>query len=305
MSGMTENEPEMPGTGIEPLAIKGASAVVRSAAKALEDDEKEVEALRRLAEQSGDLEPAARIYAKRVAVKQHIRLQLVRPLARLLGAPRDYFNSQFEDDMADRMADVPEEEIVTPRSSVAGPAMLGLGFTLEEPQLKAMFLNLLAAASDRRVQDSAHPSFAEVIKQLSASEAESLAAALRASPLPIIEIRRTADAPDEGYEIVATHVLDWTQDGQQVAAPERAMFVDNWVRLGLVIVDYGTSIAGAEKYSWAETAPLVATAREHYETDGVRRVHYQKGVLRATEFGRSFEQVVISSEPRALPAAKP
>lgn len=102
----------------------------------------------------------------------------------------EYFNTQFSDDMAERLADVPEEEIVSPRSSVAGPAMLGLGFALEEPQLKAMYLNLLAAASDSRVQETAHPSFAEVIKQLSAAEAESLAGVLQ-SPLhlPIIQIR--------------------------------------------------------------------------------------------------------------------
>ncbi len=304
---MTEDESEMSGSGIEPLAIKGAAAVAKSAAKALADDEKEVAALRQIAEESGALEPAARIYAKRVAVKQHIRLQLVRPLARLLGAPRDYFNSQFEDDMADRLADVPEEEIVTPRSSVAGPAMLGLGFTLDEPQLKAMFLNLLAAASDKRVRDAAHPSFADVIKQLDASEAESLAAVLKLGQLPIIEIRRkaatSADTPAEGYGPLATHILNWVRDGKQVAAPERAMFVDNWVRLGLVTVTYGTYMTAEGQYSWAETTPLVVAAREEFDTDDFKRIDYAKGVLQATEFGRLFERVVISSEPKALPAA--
>ena len=121
-----------------------------------------------------------------------------------------------------------------------GDTPLGLGFTLDEPQLKAMYLNLLAAASDKRVQDSAHPSFVEVIKQLSASEAESLAAVLK-SPLhlPIIEIRvksATADKPEaEGYQTVATHVLGWREGEEKIAEPVKAMFVDNWVRLGLVV----------------------------------------------------------------------
>jgi hypothetical protein len=142
----------------------------------------------------------------------------------LAGVPRDYFDTEFRDDMADRLADVPEQELVTPRSSVAGPTILGLGFSLDEPQLKAMYLNLLATASDKRVQDSAHPSFAEVIKQLSAAEAEALAAVLQIGVLPIVEIRlnaepstETEDDPirkmtkqltpsPEGYTILATHV---------------------------------------------------------------------------------------------------
>ena len=110
-------------SGLEPAAISGA-AVVKSAAKALADDQKEVEVLRRLAEESGALEPAMRVYAKRLAVKQQIRLKLWQPLRGLMGVSRDYFEFDFDNDMAERLTDVPEDDIVTPRFSVAGPAML-------------------------------------------------------------------------------------------------------------------------------------------------------------------------------------
>jgi hypothetical protein len=196
--------------------------------------------------------------------------------------------------------------------------MLGLGFTLEEPQLKAMYLNLLAAASDRRVQDSAHPSFAEIIKQLSASESQSLAAVLKVDSLPIVEIRvaepsaTPPPATDSGlgiaavlaplvqsYTVFARNVLDWRSEGEQVVAPEGAIFIDNWVRLGLVAVGYTSAHADEAQYSWVETTPLMVAARKQHET-GEQRVTFQKGVLRPTEFGRLFERVVISSEPKAL-----
>ena len=101
-------------SGLEPAAISGASAVAKTAAKALADDEKEIEILRRLAEESGELEPAARAYARRMAVKQEVRLRLWKLPSMLIGVPREYFQSQFYDEMADRMADVPKEEIVEP-----------------------------------------------------------------------------------------------------------------------------------------------------------------------------------------------
>lgn len=298
-------------TGIEPGAIAGVA--LKGAGKAIDkvvdNEAKEAETLLRIAEKSGELDDAALIRAKRAVVKQHIYLKVMQPLGMLFGVPREYFNTQFSDDMAERLADVPEEEIVSPRPSVAGPAMLGLGFTLDEPQLKAMYLNLLAAASDSRVQDTAHPSFAEVIRQLSAEEAGSLAAVLN-SPLhlPIIEIRVNAASTEnptrQGFLVEATHVLDWHEGDKQVASPERAIFVDNWIRLGLVSVDYSSFFTDEGRYSWAETTPLVLASREKYDTPDLKRVDYQRGILKPTEFGRAFGRVVISAAPRALPAGK-
>ena len=248
--------------------------MAKVAAKAIEEDPKDRDVLRQLAEKSGELDPAMRAYAKRLAVKEQIRLKIWQPLGRLLGVSRDYFEFEFADDMADRLSDVPEEELVTPRGSIAGPAILGLGFSVEEPELRAMYLNLLATASDRRVEQSAHPSFAEIIRQLSAAEAAELASLLAAArdQHPIVELRlkgATADEPSkEGTSLLATHVLNWYEDGEPITAPERAMFVDNWIRLGLVTVDYGTYFVHSGAYSWVETTPLLVEARSSMTRQG-------------------------------------
>jgi Abortive infection alpha len=311
-------------SGLEAGAGKIAGAVVRSAAEAFAEDKKEVEILRRLADESKALDPAVRAYAERVALKQRIRLRIVQGVAWLVGASHEYSANDFEDDMADRLADVPDEDLVTPRLSVAGPAVQGLAFAMDEPELKAMFLNLLAAASDKRVQDSAHPSFVEVIKQLSASEAEALAITLKVGQLPIVEMRLNREPPPAGieegpaerlarslnqspygYTILATNVLDWHTDGKQVAAPFRALHIANWVRLGLVTVDYTTHLTADTSYAWVETTPLMVEAREKYDTAENKRVVFSKGILRVTEFGKVFERVVISAEAlKALPAAQ-
>jgi hypothetical protein len=316
-------------TGIEPTAIAGAVAGAGKALdkinKAADEESRETDALLRIAEKSGDLDPAALLRAKRLVVRQHIRLKLLQPLGQLFGVPREYFNTQFADDMAERLADVPQEDIVSPLPSVAGPTMLGLGFSLDEPDLKAMYLNLLAAASDQRVQDQAHPSFAEIIKQVSASEAEALAITLKSGLLPLVEIRLNTEPPPPGVEqqspaamllaginpsphgfsVLATNVLDWHTDNKQVAAPFRGLHIANWVRLGLVTVDLTTFITHEDAYKWVETTPLMVEAREQYDTAENKRVIFQKGMLKVTEFGKAFERVVISAEAlKALPAAE-
>lgn len=286
-------------------AISDSKAAVKAAAtagKASEESPADRDALRQLAEKSAGLEPAARAYARRLAVEVQLRLKVWQPLGRLFGVKHDYFESQFEDDMASRLSNVPEEDLVEPRGSIAGPAIQGLGFTLEEPELRAMYLSLLATASDKRVAEAADPSFAEVIRQLSAEEARVLPQVLSDRQWhPIIEIRRKARPPASGYHRLNTHVLNWmaldtATDAApgEVAAPERALFVENWLRLGLVTVDYQMQMTDATHYEWVDTAPLVVMARQEHD-DEVERIHCGLGVLAVTDFGRAFARAVIAN----------
>lgn len=283
-------------TGLEPIAIAGK--VVESAVKAEAGEAKDRQALRELAKESGDLDPAARAYAKRLAVKEQIRMKIWQPLGMLFGISRDYFENEFADDMADRVAQIPDEDLVTPRLSVAGPTVQGIAFTVDEPALKAMYLNLLAAASDGRVASTVHPSFAEIIRQLSAEEAVVLGPVLQVSNHPIIEVRRlaaTKDDPAQGYGVVATNIMDWHENGIQVLQTARALQIVNWQRLGLVQVQYDTHMTAEGLYAWAETHPLVTELRESLDTEDFKRVEIQQGVLTVTDFGRAFQRVVVAS----------
>jgi hypothetical protein len=92
---------------------------------------------------------------------------------------RRYFDEKFADDLSAKVAAIPVESIVDPKASIAGPALQGLAFTHEEPNLKNMYLSLLATAMDGRVASAAHPAFVEVIKQLTADEADKIAIILK------------------------------------------------------------------------------------------------------------------------------
>lgn len=262
---------------VDPVSAAAAGAAVsKSVAKATEEDSKEKDLLLKAAQESGYLDPAARSLAKRMAVKQQVRLKIWQPLGRLVGIQKEYFNDHFGDEMAARMADVPEDQVVTPRTSIAGPTIQGISYTVEEPELKEMYLNLLATASDARVRDTAHPSFAEVIRQLNTEEAKALADILAGNLHAIIEVRinlaRAEDPSAKGYNDVATHVLDWRAEGHQVHVPVNAMYIDNWIRLGLVSVSYSTTLADEARYAWAETTPIVVNSREQYDTETFTRI---------------------------------
>lgn len=76
--------------------------------------------------------------------------------------------------------------------------------------------------------------------------------------------------------------------GEPVEIPMLPLWVDNWVRLGLVEVHYVLLTAsGEDSYDWAEGRPEVMRARE--ELSGME---LGRGILMPTQFGKAFAVAV-------------
>lgn len=276
--------------------IPAAATGIRLGKGALNESPKERELLAEIAKDSPAMKAAAASYAQRLAIKQAILLKMFQPFAKWAGASKDYFESEFAIDMADKIAQIPEEHLTAPPISVAVPAMQGLSYSLEDSELKEMYLTLLATATDDRRVHEAHPSFAEIIKQLSPAEARLLAEVLRRRTLPIIQIRRLAK-DGRGWTVAANHVIPLTDldSNQPVNNESLPVWVDNWIRLGLVEVDYDSFLVDPKMYDFAETRPEL---RALVESDPRGREGYtvQNGILRVTSFGTRFSSAAVPRE---------
>lgn len=272
-----------------------AGQVVSHAGKAIAEEEKSTKKeLLEQAKETPEFAEAARQLAKRIAIRQEIVTNCYKPIAKLFGVANHYFDNEFENDLAEKLAEVPEEHIVAPKASLAAPAMLQLGFSLDEPDLKEMYLNLLATASDDRKQNSAHPSFVEVIKQLSSSEIGFLQSVLnrKGRSTPIVRFKINT-AGLEGFNTVASHVVEATPETSRAITENMvATYVDNWSRLGIVTVDYGNYLTDPEAYAWVETSGHMIGIKKHLEPTPEKSVEYDKGVLVVSDFGRAFARVV-------------
>lgn len=81
----------------------------------------------------------------------------------------------FEDDLKEKIKDIPEENLQVPPTMIAGPTLEALRYTYDEAELREMYENLLASAMDTRIASQAHPSFVDAIKQMSPIDAQVLA----------------------------------------------------------------------------------------------------------------------------------
>ncbi|MFL5495446.1 MAG: Abi-alpha family protein, partial [Gemmatimonadales bacterium] len=75
------------------------------------------------------------------------------------------------------------------RRSPLSPARLskGLAFSHDEPELKDLYLALLASSMDARTAVMAHPAFSEGVRQLTSEEARLLRGVLAQGLIPAAE----------------------------------------------------------------------------------------------------------------------
>lgn len=208
---------------------------------------------------------------------------------------RIYFAERFPQELSAKASAIPAEQLVEPKASIAGPALQGLAFTHEETNLKDMYLSLLTTAMDGRVKADAHPAFVEIIKQLDSEEAGLLQGLLRneSAGFAIVEIRITKNG-EQGWNVLEKHILNLTTPvtGEPWESPRQGAMVDNWVRLGLAEVCYGTkSLAGKDAYAWVDMRPEYIRHKAREQNESIK-ISFERGVINRTALGAQFGRAV-------------
>lgn len=199
---------------------------------------------------------------------------------------RAYFDKRFGEDIAEKTKQIPPESLIEPKLLIAGPVIQNLAFTLEDPPLKDMYLELLGKAMDERQQGKAHPAFVEIIRQITSEEAKELNSILRANQIAIANIREARRGGGSVYRY--EHLLDWRDpDNMPALNPKLPMMIINWIRLGLIEVDYDRWLRDDHHYAWIEHRPEFRTINEGSPP---KTISTQKGILSVTSFGKEFAE---------------
>ncbi|WP_166806043.1 DUF4393 domain-containing protein [Cryobacterium sp. TMT1-3] len=211
------------------------------------------------------------------------------PLAVVNARAQKYFDSKFPEDLADKMKEVPPEFIASPKPSVAGPVLQGLGYSHEEDSLRDLYIGLLATSMDSRVAAKAHPGFAEIIGALSASEVGFLEPVLQIETMAAAELRSSIEG-EQSWNVVYSHLVGLRNAVEPLLDEMLPAYIDNWVRLGLVRVNYDTYLTDETAYDWVDARPEYQE-RVRGLQDG-QSITFAKGVIQRTAFGFAFAKAV-------------
>lgn len=140
---------------------------------------------------------------------------------------RDY----LEETLAKKLRHVPKEKIITPDPHIAGPALIALQFVGSQPELREMYANLLATAMNKDSTENAHPSFVEIINQITPDEARILLLFAEKPRLPMIS---TYKQKGNVISIVLSHFSRVGIDAKCELPHLDDVYVNNLCRLGLL-----------------------------------------------------------------------
>jgi len=242
------------------------------------------------------------VRAENLALLQVLENWLLKGVVKTVLGRNEYVRSgQIYRDLSSKLSGIEADHLQPPKASIAGPVMEGIAYVLDEPALREMYLNLLAGAVNSDKAPKVHPSFVEIIRQLSAREVPVLELVLSYESLPAIRLQNKS-LIEASFQIAQTCVLDLVDppSGVPLAIDDLPMWVDNWQRLGLVDLTFSEWLADdpkrGDRYDWAKKSPEYNTLAFKIHEAGLSETQeaaYDRGMIRATPLGLRFYQIVI------------
>ncbi|MCQ9616419.1 DUF4393 domain-containing protein [Paenalcaligenes niemegkensis] len=142
--------------------------------------------------------------------------------------------------VAEKLKHTPIENIIPPRPNIGGPALEALRYIGHEVVLTDLYANLLATAMDKTTARNSHPSFVELIRQMTADEAKIMKLFLNRNAYPVVSVRAEIKGSSVGYD--HTILINDLGDDANCELPDMSpYYLDNLRRLGLldILAVYG------------------------------------------------------------------
>lgn len=207
--------------------------------------------------------------------------------------------SWIKERIEERLESVPSDRRQAPSLLVAGPAIEALRFVGPQGDevLHDLYLNLLATAMDRCSAERAHPSFVELLKQLSPDEGRILGLLANVQAWGTLTIVSSQSiVPDSPQNIQLwrhTLVADRAQCEHRHLA---GSYLTNLERLGLVEFREDLRLADAQdQYATLDKHPeSIEAVKAIADAHRVERRLY--GLMRATQYGIHFLSACVKPD---------
>ena len=192
--------------------------------------------------------------------------------------------------VAERLKRIPHDQIITPLPQIAGPALEALKYTGHDKNLREMFAKLLATAMDEKIATEAHPSFVEIIRQLSSDEAKICRILKVRNIIPVVNLNARRPFPDGSFKTELMHFSTLGYEADCKFPKQIQGYLDNLKRLGLIHIDF-TKEPTDEAFDFLYTAleentdlrPYIKAIKDRGALAG-----FQRGVIERNIFGFHF-----------------
>lgn len=205
-------------------------------------------------------------------------------------AERPYKLEQAKQKMLEKYNKIPTENLTEPRTSTVLTVAKEFDYYLDEEYIKEMFINILISDMDNRKQSKVHPSFINIVKELSQEDAKILKKLKELCNLEESIIRLKYVNPNsKAFLLVNNNIFIITSTE---AFEVSYIVLNNLIRLGILEIDFTVYNSNDKIYE---------TIFEHLKTtvkptsvSELSEVDFDKGLIKITELGEAFIDICLS-----------
>lgn len=203
----------------------------------------------------------------------------------------EYKIKEIDKKLEEKYNNIPDKNKTEPRTNILGPAVDVLKYNLEEEHIKEMFINLIGNDLDISKQPKVLPSYIEIVKQLSKSDAELLTYFSKNNMIsePILKLKVAYSTG--GFTYYSNDLILINNNTYKIL---KSITLDNLCRLKIIELDF---MEHRNDNSIYETAFKSITSDKEFEafsSQADKKLDYSKGLLKITDFGKNFIDICLS-----------
>lgn len=173
---------------------------------------------------------------------------------------KEYSVEETKKLLATKLDKIDPEKIVEPEPYVAVPAIQAISYAMNSDELRNLYANLLAKSMITDTKETVHPSFVEIIKQMSPIDARVFQIIMASHLRPVINSGKRLSSG--GSTPIQSH-CSWITS---FSIKQCATSIDNLLRLGLIEIPYGEYYSNSQAYDYVKQNPLFKELEQKNQT---------------------------------------
>lgn len=192
----------------------------------------------------------------------------------------------YYQELSDGINKIPKNKLIEPNIQVTAQALENSKYCIESKELRKMFVNLISKSINADYATTVHPSFAEIIKQMSPIDAKILKTIPLRGAIPIVDYI-VVDENVGAYKIELGNIylsnlsnIDIFMESQSISSLER---------LGILNIDKTAIIRDRQIYDPYKNTPFFNEfSKETYQKNPHEKVNLMMYSGNLTPLGQNF-----------------
>lgn len=202
---------------------------------------------------------------------------------------------QFITELLEKKKAIPVDRLVDPNYQTVSLALENCRHCITNDELRRLYVNLIGNSMDSQKSNLAHPSFAEIIKQMDTLDALVLKTFSQLPTQPVMEVNKIIT--EKNFQTIHSNLYSPKFCDAKAMMHELSSSITHLDRLGLINIDYNVYVAEECGY---EDLMKLSEEITNFMAIPTEKLKIRKGLVELTPFGHDFLSVCLDETSSAI-----